>query len=707
VVATANPSEQTSIAKDGGSLELLGSALWNKVHYCDAVGDYAYLTMDFGLMIVDVSDRSNPQAVGRVYMPEQTFRLNVVGDYAYVCGGGDLNTGKLWATLTIVDVSDPHNPYVTGCYQNADSILGYSVKVDGDYAYVGGDRLMVLDISNPSMPWPIGYYDHNGHGMDLEIVADTVFMTTANSIYVLDISTPWSPERVYPWSIYTATSKTNGIQVANGLFYVADWHAGLSIIDPLVGNPHVIGGYDLPSMATRDLALVDDTIVFFGGEDENSARVLNVADPYAVVSIAECGGFGSPSTGMDYDSDHLYVSRNDQGLFIHDVSDRAAPIDAGIFRECYKEPRALAVQGTIGYVAFMDTIRIMDLSDPADITQLSCVKIAWSKSIVVTGNLMLVGNYRGVTSYDVSNPTALVRLDELLIDYPGVIDIAIRGDYAYITMKDYGWGVVDISDPSNLTMTSEFADNDYEPTALTYGRTKLMIVDDYVIACFDSPEAYTYGFLILDVSDPSSIHPVKEHVLPARVGCVEVIDSLLYFGITNDNFVRVWDISDLLNPVQIAMWYPEIPNSFSTMTITDFHGYLLLDVYPTGALVAVDPTGWIDTCTYGEIARFPGHRVGTDIATVGRNIYQTTYGGLTVLRLALDFNCGDINGDGSFEPDIADLIYLVTYMFQEGPEPPDMAACDIDGNGTPVPDITDLIYLVTYMFQDGPPPICQ
>jgi hypothetical protein len=27
----------------------------------------------------------------------------------------------------------------------------------------------------------------------------------------------------------------------------------------------------------------------------------------------------------------------------------------------------------------------------------------------------------------------------------------------------------------------------------------------------------------------------------------------------------------------------------------------------------------------------------------------------------------DINGDGLFEPDIADLIYLVTYMFQGGP----------------------------------------
>ncbi len=65
----------------------------------------------------------------------------------------------------------------------------------------------------------------------------------------------------------------------------------------------------------------------------------------------------------------------------------------------------------------------------------------------------------------------------------------------------------------------------------------------------------------------------------------------------------------------------------------------------------------------------------------------------------------DINHDGQPEPDIADLIYLVTYMFQDGPEPPCMEEANIDGDGSEGPDIADLIYLVTYMFQDGPPPV--
>jgi len=62
----------------------------------------------------------------------------------------------------------------------------------------------------------------------------------------------------------------------------------------------------------------------------------------------------------------------------------------------------------------------------------------------------------------------------------------------------------------------------------------------------------------------------------------------------------------------------------------------------------------------------------------------------------------DIDGNGT-GPDIADLVYLVNYMFGGGPPPPCMDEADVDGNGSG-PDIADLVYLVAYMFQGGPAP---
>ena len=71
-----------------------------------------------------------------------------------------------------------------------------------------------------------------------------------------------------------------------------------------------------------------------------------------------------------------------------------------------------------------------------------------------------------------------------------------------------------------------------------------------------------------------------------------------------------------------------------------------------------------------------------------------------------DCLAGDVDdqGDG---PDIGDLVYLGSYMFQQGPPPPCMPQADINQDGS-VADIRDLVYFVQYMFSGGPPlPDCH
>ncbi|MFH1686668.1 MAG: hypothetical protein ABIE70_04005 [bacterium] len=66
---------------------------------------------------------------------------------------------------------------------------------------------------------------------------------------------------------------------------------------------------------------------------------------------------------------------------------------------------------------------------------------------------------------------------------------------------------------------------------------------------------------------------------------------------------------------------------------------------------------------------------------------------------------GDIVPSGDIN--IEDLVYLVNYMFNQGPVPDCLDAADIDGNGEG-PNIADLVYLVNYMFNQGPDPApCQ
>ncbi len=63
---------------------------------------------------------------------------------------------------------------------------------------------------------------------------------------------------------------------------------------------------------------------------------------------------------------------------------------------------------------------------------------------------------------------------------------------------------------------------------------------------------------------------------------------------------------------------------------------------------------------------------------------------------------GNVDGDGADACNVADLTYLVDFLFFEGPAPPCFEEGDVDGSGAI--NVADLTYLVDYLFFDGPAP---
>ncbi|MBU8934611.1 MAG: agmatine deiminase family protein [candidate division Zixibacteria bacterium] len=69
--------------------------------------------------------------------------------------------------------------------------------------------------------------------------------------------------------------------------------------------------------------------------------------------------------------------------------------------------------------------------------------------------------------------------------------------------------------------------------------------------------------------------------------------------------------------------------------------------------------------------------------------------------------CGDVDDNGE-NPNIADLTYLVAYLFTGGTEPPILEAANIDGQEGPdgMINIADLTHFVGFLFTGGPSPYC-
>jgi hypothetical protein len=64
------------------------------------------------------------------------------------------------------------------------------------------------------------------------------------------------------------------------------------------------------------------------------------------------------------------------------------------------------------------------------------------------------------------------------------------------------------------------------------------------------------------------------------------------------------------------------------------------------------------------------------------------------------FACGDVDGEGTIN--IADAVYLISYIFSHGPAPSPLAAGDTDCSGDI--NIADAVYLINYIFSHGPQP---
>jgi hypothetical protein len=63
--------------------------------------------------------------------------------------------------------------------------------------------------------------------------------------------------------------------------------------------------------------------------------------------------------------------------------------------------------------------------------------------------------------------------------------------------------------------------------------------------------------------------------------------------------------------------------------------------------------------------------------------------------------CGDVNHSGG-DPNVADLAFLVDYLFRGGTVP---CADEADVNADDTVTVSDLSYLVDFLFRGGPAPI--
>ena len=100
------------------------------------------------LLLLDISDPTNPTLIANVTTPGTVRGITVAGGLALVADGE--------AGLRIIDIDDPSSPMELGFYDTPDFAL--DVVTMGDIALVADGRagLRVIDIGNPTAAGGVG-----------------------------------------------------------------------------------------------------------------------------------------------------------------------------------------------------------------------------------------------------------------------------------------------------------------------------------------------------------------------------------------------------------------------------------------------------------------------------------------------------------------------------------------------------------------------
>ncbi|HLG94299.1 MAG TPA: choice-of-anchor B family protein [candidate division Zixibacteria bacterium] len=249
-------------------------------------------------------------------------------------------------------------------------------------------------------------------------------------------------------------------------------------------------------------------------------------------------------------------------------------------------------------------LEIWDVSIPESATLVRSVPATGRdlKQVRPFSKYALAVNQRdsGLQVIDLSNPAAAFTAVSYRTETTngGAHTIHIDGHFAYLGMNGNGapWRIIDISDPLNLTPAGRY-------TTSNTGGFLVESHDGYVKGDTAYVAFLSGGFSILDVRSKFLPKKIADVIYPDAFthNCWPTEDGRYLFTSDelNGGHLRVWDIRDAVNPVQVAEWAPPgIPSIIHNVQTKGI--YLYLSYYADGVVILDidDPTQPIEVGHY-------------------------------------------------------------------------------------------------------------
>lgn len=294
--------------------------------------DRAYVAVkDSGIVIIDVSEPTEPLLLGQFETHQKTYEIHAVRDMVHARIRDQNRTQR----ILIIDANDPQQPKLVGSYGEA--VYGYNVR--GDTGFVISDRyvLSIFDLTDPAEPELLSTLE-DVPGKSIEFINEIAVVACGRRLLEIDISDLNNPVVLY------------------------DRHA------------------DIPGCRIYRIALTERNIYGVGGAPrsyyglEGSPAGLTIVRLQSRINFYELDMYRTEGQAIDIEiaGDYAFVANQKDGLEIIDISDVLNPVKAA---NLDVNAAAIDIVDDLCFVGTINELVILNIVNPESPEELSRMRM--------------------------------------------------------------------------------------------------------------------------------------------------------------------------------------------------------------------------------------------------------------------------------------------------------------------------------------------
>ena len=472
------------------------------------------------------------------------------------------------------------------------------IELIGNYAIsTEGSKLMIFDISDPSVPIIIGqtppsYYTF----LAIERYGNYIFAANNDEeLIIFDITNKTDPQQIasqtvaglrnlyldgdYLFAMHKTTEVDN-IEINSGGFRIFDISNPESLVE-LTNYTQNIGG-------ALEMVRYNNYLYVSVGTDDQGLRtyifdITTLNNPLVVTNWSEF------TYQLEIYNDTLIAVAYDglaPALSAYNLDDPTAPTLLSNSNDYVTEFSTLAIENDVAYVATRFYVRVFDLTDLSNVNQITSNFTGGGESAAVKNNTLFLGSrFSGLAILEFqSNTLTPVTVYRSHLFSPNEIDWV--DEYLYIK-------------------------NDFSQLAVLNGTDKNFPtpISDFFIGYSDIEFAEGYAFVadawwtkIYDFSNP--ISPTLAVELPMDFDYLRqltLLNNTMF--VTDDDYLKVFDITSPISPTLLGQ-YQGANWSVTDFTVDNQYLYLAENgnyLNPIGRLTIFEPSGTLPLQEYGFI----------------------------------------------------------------------------------------------------------